>query len=166
MSFIKYKGYYIKKSKLSDVELKKIKNDLTVQPKTIQFGVETTDSKYKLYTSSKKYIIIPKYYGINNFGKIKLKVEPEDVTIKFNGQLRDYQEPIVEKILNHMDDVGGGLLSVPCGRGKTLMAIYIAHKLGVKTLVVVHKSFLLNQWKKQIKKFCDIDAGVIRGKNN
>ena len=164
MSFIKYKGYYIKKSKLSDTELKKIKTDLTVEPKTIQFAVETTDSKYKLYKSSKKYIIVPKYYGIKNFGKIKLKVDPEEVTIKFNGQLRDYQEPIVEKILNHMNNIGGGLLSVPCGRGKTLMAIYIAHKLNVKTLVVVHVSFLLNQWKKQIKKFCDIDAGVIRGK--
>ena len=164
MTFIKYKGYYIKKSKLTDTEMKKIKEELTVKPKLIQFAANTNDVEYKLYKSSKKYIIVPKYYGIKNFGKTKFKIEPTEVTIKFNGSLRDYQEPIVKKILDHMNNIGGGLLSVPCGRGKTLMAIYIAHKLGLKTLVVVHKSFLLNQWKKQIKKFCDIDAGFIRGK--
>ena len=35
------------------------------------------------------------------------------------------------------------------------MALYIAHKLKLKTLVVVHKEFLLNQWKERIKQFLE-----------
>ena len=62
--------------------------------------------------------------------------------IKFISELRDYQIPIVEKCITHIKEFGGGQLSVPCGRGKTVMAIYIAHKLGLKTLVIVHQSFL------------------------
>jgi hypothetical protein len=165
MKCLKYKGYYIKKSSLTDEEIKNIKKELKVKPKLIEFSKNNeNDTSYKLYQTTKKYIIVPKYYGINKFGNISFKLEPEKFDIKFNGNLRDYQIPIVDKLLIHITEKGGGLLSVPCGRGKTLMAIYIAHKLGVKTLVVTHKSFLLSQWKKQIKKFCEIDAGTIRGK--
>ena len=165
MKCLKYKGYYIKKSSLSDEELKNIKKELKVKPKLIEFSKNNeNDVSYKLYQTTKKYIIVPKYYGINKFGNIPFKLEPENFDIKFNGNLRDYQIPIVDKLLAHITEKGGGLLSVPCGRGKTLMAIYIAHKLGVKTLVVTHISLLLSQWKKQIKKFCEIDAGTIRGK--
>ena len=42
---------------------------------------------------------------------------------------------------------------VPCGYGKTVIGLYLASKLGVKTLVVVHKEFLVNQWKERIKQF-------------
>jgi len=166
MKCLKYKGYYIKKTDLSESELNQIKKELKVKPKIVEFGNgdNNSDISFKLYKTTEKYIIIPKYYGIEKFGKIPFKNEPENANITFNGELRDYQIPIVDKILTHLNEKGGGLLSVPCGRGKTLMAIYIAHKLGVKTLVVCHKSFLLKQWQKQIKKFCDIDAGTIRGK--
>lgn len=164
MKCLKYKGYYIKKNLLTENELDKIKKDLKVKPKNIEFAVNQNDTSYKLYKFTKKYIILPKYYGIKNFGITTFKREPMKNIINFNGQLRDYQIPIIDKILTHLHDKEGGLLSVPCGRGKTLMAIYIAHKLGVKTLVVVHKSFLLKQWQNQIKKFCDIDAGTLRGK--
>jgi len=165
MGFLKYKGYYIKKSDLTDDQLKKIKKELKVKPKTMDFGAkETEDDSYKVYKITKKFVIVPKYYGIENFGNVPFKSEPIHNEITFNGSLRDYQVPIVDKLLKHLDEKGGGLLSVPCGRGKTLMAIYIAHRLGVKTLVVTHKSFLLKQWQNQIKRFCDIDAGTIRGK--
>ena len=165
MKCLKYKGYYIKKSSLSDEQIQKIKKDLKVKPKTLEFGnTETADISYKVYKTTKKYFIVPKYYGIENFGNVPLKNKPIYNSIEFNGTLRDYQIPIVDKILTHLNEKGGGLLSVPCGRGKTLMAIYIAHKLGVKTLVVTHKSFLLKQWQKQIKRFCNVDAGTIRGK--
>jgi superfamily II DNA or RNA helicase len=165
MGFLKYKGYYIKKSDINDEQLKKIKTELKVKPKSMDFSTkDKDDDSYKVYKITKKFIIVPKYYGIENFGNVDFKTEPIKNEIKFNGVLRDYQIPIVDKLLQHLNEKGGGLLSVPCGRGKTLMAIYIAHKLGLKTLVVTHKSFLLKQWQNQIKKFCDIDAGTIRGK--
>ena len=53
-------------------------------------------------------------------------------------------------------------MSVGCGRGKTVMAIYLAHKLKAKTLVVVHKTFLQDQWVERIKQFTNAKIGIIR----
>jgi superfamily II DNA or RNA helicase len=50
-------------------------------------------------------------------------------------------------------DSGGGLLDVDPGKGKTVMGLYIIAKLKKKTLVIVHKSFLLNQWIERIQQF-------------
>ena len=167
---IKRKGYYIKKKEITSDELENIKCELTVYPKLLDFTNKkdnennNDDTSYKLYRQTKKYIILPKYYGIKKYGICDMKLKEEKINIDFKGTLRDYQIPIIDKVLNHMENNFGGLLSVPCGRGKTLMAIYIAMKLGVKTLVVVHKSFLLDQWIERIKQFTNAKIGTIRGK--
>ena len=49
---------------------------------------------------------------------------------------------------------GHGVLSLPCGFGKTTVALAIACKLGYRTMIVVHKEFLANQWKERIQQFC------------
>ena len=170
-AFIKQKGYYIDKDTIDEVELKSIKDELTVEPKLMDFGPDNKDDdaneddkKYKLYTNTKKYIIIPRYYGQKKYGLKESKFDKIPIDINFNGQLRDYQVPIVDLILEHLKKNGGGLLSVPCGRGKTSMAIYAACQLKVKTFVMVHKSFLLDQWVMNIKKFTNARVGIIKGK--
>ena len=47
----------------------------------------------------------------------------------------------------------GGLLEIGCGQGKTIMALNIISKLKLKTLVIVHKEFLMNQWIERISQF-------------
>jgi superfamily II DNA or RNA helicase len=49
---------------------------------------------------------------------------------------------------------GGGVLSLPCGYGKTTVALAFSAHLKVRTMVVVHKEFLANQWVEKIKEFC------------
>lgn len=46
----------------------------------------------------------------------------------------------------------------------TVVALYIACALKSKTLVVVHKEFLVNQWKERIEQFTDASVGVLQGK--
>lgn len=46
----------------------------------------------------------------------------------------------------------------------TSMAIYIASVLGLKTLVLTHKSFLQDQWVDRIKQFTKSRVGIIRQK--
>jgi superfamily II DNA or RNA helicase len=46
----------------------------------------------------------------------------------------------------------------------TSMSIYLAHKLGLRSLILTHKSFLQDQWIKRIKQFTGLDAGIIRQK--
>jgi superfamily II DNA or RNA helicase len=57
----------------------------------------------------------------------------------------------------------GGIISLPCGWGKTVIGLYLCGKLGVKTLIIVHKEFLVNQWKERILQFIpDAKIGIIQ----
>ena len=82
---------------------------------------------------------------------------------KFLGNLREYQNDIVNVSLKIKDN-GGGIISLPCGRGKTIISIYLACKLKLKTLVIVHKTFLQNQWVERISEFTNCKIGIIRQK--
>ena len=165
--FISHDGYCIKKSTLSDDDLKSVKKELTVTPTTLDFSAkkikENADNvSYELFKETDTHLIVPMYYGIKRFGKAKNTIKPIKSKFKFTGKLRDYQVPIVDKCLAFMKKNYGGLLSIPCGGGKTSMALYIASVLGLKTLVVVHKSFLQNQWIERIKQFTTAEPGIIR----
>ena len=46
-------------------------------------------------------------------------------------------------------------MSIPPGGGKTVIAINYACRLGMKTLIIVHKSFLLDQWVERIQEYTD-----------
>ena len=70
------------------------------------------------------------------------------ITLEFKGNPYEYQTTIINKFI---DSGGNGLICVPCGKGKTFMAVAIAAKLGKKFLVVVDKEFLMNQWKQEIE---------------
>ena len=61
-----------------------------------------------------------------------------------------YQINIADIYLKAAKKVGGGIISIGCGRGKTVIGLYIAAALNLKTLVVVHKEFLAEQWKERI----------------
>ena len=46
-----------------------------------------------------------------------------------------------------------GILSIPCGGGKTVIALKIAATVGRRTLIVLHKDFLIAQWRERISMF-------------
>jgi superfamily II DNA or RNA helicase len=153
-------GYHIDKDYFTDAEYTGLKNELKVKPTNNMF--EKDEIVYKQYRVTDDEIIIPKFFGNDKFKKLKRKKEAKKADINFLPELRDYQKPITEKCIQHILQHGGCQLSVPCGRGKTVMAIYIAHKLGLKTLILVHKSFLQDQWIERIKQFTGLDCGIIR----
>jgi superfamily II DNA or RNA helicase len=47
----------------------------------------------------------------------------------------------------------------------TVLSLYIASLFKVKTLVIVHKSFLLNQWKLRAEEFTNANIGTIQRNN-
>ena len=151
------RGYSILKENYSSLELLDIKKDLTVKP-FINQDFSAPPNPFPVYGESKRKLYLPRFYGINKFGtplKSTLN-EPSLINVEFSQNLREKQIPIVEKYIDVVSKDnygGGGIISVPCGYGKTVLALYILAKLGVKTLVVVHKEFLMNQWKERIEQF-------------
>jgi superfamily II DNA or RNA helicase len=118
-------------------------------------------------SNSKLYV--PKCYGLKRWGPpVKNKVpQGKSVNLTFQGDLRTEQEDPVNALYSACINPGmmGGILNVFCGGGKTTMALYIACKLGKKTLIVVHKDFLLDQWKERIGQFIpSARIGTIKAK--
>lgn len=153
MHYLGKKGYTILKSNVSEKEEQFIKNELMVKAFVPKSPVQP--EPFPLYRESSSKYYVPRYFGVDTFGDFtenKLS-KGDDIDIEFNGELREYQINIVDKYLNHVKDSGGGLLDVDPGKGKTVMGLYIISKLKKKTLVIVHKSFLLNQWLERIQQF-------------
>ena len=58
----------------------------------------------------------------------------------------------------------GGLLDIYCGFGKTVLALKIITMLKLKTLIIVHKGFLMDQWEERINQFIpEAKVGKIQG---
>ena len=56
------------------------------------------------------------------------------------------------------------MLCIPTGYGKTTIALYIASQLQTRTLIVVHKTCLLDQWLQRIHQFLPhATTGTIQG---
>ena len=157
-TYLGSKGYTIPKSSLTIEQEKKIRTDLTITPFSLQQNCfNNNQTSFPAYRESQNKMYVPHYYGIEHFGTPKeYKIsEGSDIQLDFNGQLREYQEPVVNKFIQHCQKVGfgGGLLELPCAWGKTSASLYILSKLQKKTLVIVHKEFLMNQWIERIQQF-------------
>ena len=148
-------GYKIKKCELSQKELKDIKKDLTVNPYVVGDFGNGNEKRFSLYMESPNSIYIPRFYAFEKYGKPdKSKMdEGLDIDIVFNGSLRKEQEPIIDLYKKACLEKGGGLISLKCGGGKTVLALYIISMLKKKTIVVVHKDFLMTQWRDRITQF-------------
>ena len=148
-------GYKIKKNELSQKELKDIKNDLTVNPYIVGDFGNGSEKRFSLYMESPNSLYIPRFYAFDKYGlPDKYKMDDGlDINIKFNGSLRKEQIPIIDLYKQACDEKGGGLISLKCGGGKTVLALYIISMLKKKTIVVVHKDFLMTQWRDRITQF-------------
>jgi len=130
-----------------------IRRELTARPIVNgDFGV--APPAFKVFRTAKNGLCVPRFYGENKFGEVlnDNRPEPTKIKVEFNGKLRDetFQNEAHKKAI----EAGHGILSLPCGFGKTTVSLAIACTLGYRTMIVVHKEFLANQWKERIEQFC------------
>lgn len=152
----------------SDV-LEKIKKELTVIPTfNIEYGQFPNPIKCYIENRTKTRMAIPRFYApkyfetpVEDWGNIEKR--PNMV---FKGTLNTSldQDIAVDAVMKQLQSTGGGILCAGCGRGKTIMAINTACQLQVKTIILVHKEFLMDQWKERIQTFVpQATVGKIQG---
>ena len=164
-TYLGNKGYTILKSELSIKQQLSLKEMLIVKPFVPGSPVQIQKSFFA-YRESEKKIYVPRYFGEELFGPAKnIKItEGNDINLEFKGTLRETQIPVVNKYLDHIKNGGGGLLELPCGFGKTSIGLNLVSRLNKKTLVIVHKEFLMNQWIERIEQFLpNARIGKIQG---
>jgi superfamily II DNA or RNA helicase len=141
-------GYQIPKDS-RELALKKA---LTVRP--FSFVNPMAQPKYKVYHEDTKWLYLPKHFGIERYGAVPTTRDVErtpDWHWEFTGSLRPVQLPVVNSFL--LPEPHDGIISLHTGGGKTVCALYIASRLRVPTLVVVHNTFLRDQWIDRVKAF-------------
>ncbi len=78
-----------------------------------------------------------------------------------NIELRDYQKDAVENAIRN--EVG--VINIATGGGKTVVAMDIVCRLGLKTLITVPRKTILVQFIDTFKNHSNVDVGVIQGSN-
>lgn len=108
---------------------------------------------------------VPKFYWKHfNVSKPVIPCYYNDINYRCDIKLRPNQVNIYNTMLQRMEEDNGCVLSVPCGTGKTILGIKLIADLRKKTLILVHKDFLMNQWKDSIEEFLHITPGIVKQK--
>lgn len=116
------------------------------------------------YTKIPKGIAVPRGYNINldNYIVEDRRVENTVKYPKCKITLRADQKVALN---DYLDDPDKGLITLPTGKGKSILGLYIAYTLRQKTLIIVHKNDLIDGWNKDSKvMFDDLECGIIKAK--
>lgn len=161
-TYVGPKGYTVLKSELTETQIGQIKELLTVKPFTPGISLVGSTS-FPAYRESTQKMYMPRFFGVEHFGPAKQVKTPEgdEIDVAFVGTLRDYQIEVVEaykkatsaSVVVPTTGAQGGLVNLPCGYGKTTVALNIVSVMRKKTLIIVHKEFLLNQWVERINQY-------------
>jgi superfamily II DNA or RNA helicase len=169
-NYLSKKGYVIHKSNISSDDLIDLKLTLRAKPLVDnKFNFQTTNPYFPVYIETKNKLYIPKMFGIEKFGFPKNVLENYEGKeweneIEFNGTLLDNQIEPVNMLIKACKEKGGGILEAGTGTGKSVMALNILSKLKGKTLIVVNKIPLMNQWVSECKTFLsNAKVDIIQG---
>ncbi len=165
-SYLGKRGYILRKSFFTKKQIDEVKGELTVKPHVPDDFGGPPEEPFPIYLENDKKLYIPKFYGIEKFGMpIENQMTPgEDINLEFNLQLKNEQMIPAEETMKAYRGRGGGILSLPCGFGKTILACYFITQIRKKTLVIVHKEFLMNQWIERIRfAIPNAKIGIVQG---
>lgn len=170
----------LNKSEFTDSVATKLKiypNLGYLKPKTkygnTQYNTFLEESSFELYKKTKNYILIPFYFScelttnklINSNStqhlNKKLTETNREIKLRIGDQTNCYNTVIREC---ESKDSFSGIINLSTSAGKTVLSLAIIDKLGLKSLILVNKLELLQQWKERISQFLPLaNVGIIQG---
>ena len=169
---------WLPRGELNTYQINNIKRDLTIQPrKTTDIQTKEDPSPIFLFEEDEDrgMIGVPRHYYLER--KTGDNEEVLDVsygrpmqdlrtTFKAEGPYKEQADVLKDLSLALEDRAWGGvLLKAAPGFGKTMVILEFARRIGRKTLILVHKDFLVRQWKKRLLQLMpDARIGIIQQK--
>jgi superfamily II DNA or RNA helicase len=153
----------------------KIKDQLTIEDEDRITGQPRKILAFEEYSDR---ICVPRFFGLKylkvdgmlNLVESRVVTPPANLEFDFskdNYETAEFQNKLVEQINELFQKVrffGGAIVTASMGSGKTVMALKLAAKLKLKTLVIVHRKILHEQWIQMISKFLNLkedDIGIV-----
>jgi superfamily II DNA or RNA helicase len=164
------KGYGVLKEG-NEALVEYLKDYCTVKPR-VNPGAPGGDTAvaFPVWRENSARLYLPRAFGLEWFGeasKDRLSEGEARPNLRFHGGLRPEQHAPVDAFLEAARDPTrrGGIISVGCGFGKTVLGLYLAAQLGRKTMVICHKDFLINQWRERIAQYIpEASVGILKAK--
>lgn len=173
-------SFTIPSSSLPEAELMKIRNDLHFESRGGEkYGFGGSQSVDLLQEDEDTGLVsMPRRYAYERLPEKHLRnaedrmSEGSSVEFKFNEEkqssrpdLKKRQDGLIKAFLGEFAALQtpfkGGILSASCGLGKTVVCTKLMSVFNTTTLVLVHKEFLMNQWKERILEFLDVSEDEI-----
>lgn len=165
MDLIKRSGILIPK-KYSDREsYLKIKDHLQRLTRTYD---KSSFILNKFYIESDKYLLVPRCFPIENFMGKNITIHNQQHSgkkIDINHNITPKSETQI-KAMNYMTDNDNGTIQLMPGVGKTVISIFMIAERKRKSLILVHRDGLAEQWIDRFTQFTDIGDNIKRLRSN
>jgi len=162
---------WVAKADLTPTKLQVIRAQCLVRPRKVGDFPGDPPSPIELWTETETHIGVPReYYLANRRPSHEIEYKYTMGTglpspLVFEGELRDDQQAAHGDVVFAFSEphcTGGIVRAVP-GWGKTVLCCAVIAAVDVPTLVVVHKEFLMNQWRERIAKFLpEAEVGLVQ----
>jgi superfamily II DNA or RNA helicase len=161
MQFKKRSGILIPTSLQYDSAYIQIKEALARRVKSYNTSNYTF---YIFYIESEKFLLIPRNFPIKTyFWNVIIddkSHEGQPIKIKHNITPRSESQ---KNAIKYMMDNESGILQLDPGVGKTVITIYMIAKRKVKSLILVHRDSLADQWRDRLLQFTNLkDDNIAR----
>jgi superfamily II DNA or RNA helicase len=135
---------------LSDELVRRLKEDLHLKGKSKKQGGKARVAEMYAYITTDRSHIIPLHYarglieltGMRESRPVNFKI----AELSFRDDQYCKQKPVFVEAMKALKEQKSVFLQLHCGWGKTWMALAIAAHLGLRTMVLVHRRFLANQF--------------------
>jgi len=143
----------INTSNLSPEQLRQIDADLQLAIAN-KSGPKQTTTYIQAYRMQSPLVFIPFAYGIKH-GFSSMVHRPCAEPLVFKGKLRDEQKVVRNEAMDILNRQQSVILSTHVGFGKSILATYFAYKIRMKTLIIVNRLVLIEQWTQVLQNFID-----------
>jgi len=119
-------------------------------------GKEVVVRPYRMSDERDK-VYLPFRWALDNV-QGSSRINREELTpmkAVFTSELRNVQKEIKDDCVKALNKKGCILISLYPGAGKTCLSIFLASRIGLKTLIICHRIVLIEQWKKAIERFIE-----------
>ena len=168
VKIVKANMLYIEKQNLSHKAINKIrrlaafKNPEFYKAQAMRLPIYNKPRIISAVEENDEYLGIPRGCEENlidllNSANVNYTIEDKTnngniIDIAFNGNLRENQIPAANALLAY----NNGVLAATTAFGKTVLGSYLISERKVNTLILVHTSSLLTQWKNSLSQFLNI----------
>lgn len=141
-------------SKCSETQLEAIDKELniTIQNKS-KYANANGSRQIHPYRVQQNLAFIPFAYAVEKGFKpmFHRKTQP----MVFKGVLREEQKEVRNTVKDILNQSGSVIISTHVGFGKSILATYFAYKIQMKTLIVVNRVVLIEQWIQVLNQFIE-----------